>query len=99
MATNRKWTSMEDAEIIRYVERYPQNLKKCFLMVSEVIDRTPGAVAYRWYSHVSKDPANLCFFTASQVHISPNRKNAEGVANTTNIWNRLKRALHAIGLC
>lgn len=90
----KKWTAEEDERILQQVRAFPQNLTKCFLIVSEVLDRTPGAVANRWYTVVSKKPNATCFFTASPKHISKNRKNGEGVASTMSIWKKLLRIIN-----
>lgn len=87
--TNRKWTEEEDNLLLRQVRAFPQNLNKCFLMVAQNIDRTPGAVANHWYTVVSKRPDSTCFFTASSKHVSRNRKNGKGVESNNNIWHRL----------
>ena len=92
----RKWTPTEDATILLYVKARPQNLHKCFLMVSEQLGRTEAAVANRWYGTISKDPANVCFFTASPKHISKNRKNGEGVESNSSIWRRLMNVIRSI---
>jgi hypothetical protein len=93
----KRWTKDEDNTILRHVKARPQNLKFCFLMVSEQIGRTPGAVANRWYSVVSKDPRNMCFFTASPSHVSRNRKNGEGEESNPGIWRRLITVLRSLG--
>ena len=98
MSANRKWTAREDAEIMRVIERNPHNLHKCFILISDRIDRTPGAVENRWYAHVSKDPVNKAFFTASRHHVSMKRKNGTGETSNVTVWNKLMRALHSIGL-
>lgn len=85
----KRWTAEEDARLLQQVRAFPQNLNKCFLIVSQVTGRTPGAVANHWYSTVSKDPQNTCFFTASTQHISKNRKNGKGVVSSPSIWKRL----------
>ena len=96
MSKNRIWTSQEDATVVRYVKARPQNLHKCFVMVAEQIDRTPGAVASHWYTKLSKDPGNLCFFTASTKHVSKNRKNGAGVTTNRSIWRRLLSIIKGI---
>ncbi len=85
----RKWTQEEDELLLRQVKAFPQNLNRCFLMVSQNIDRTPGAVANHWYQVVSKKPDVVCFFTASSHHVSKNRKNGTGVETNASIWRRL----------
>ena len=86
---NRKWTRQEDLRLIRQIQAFPQNLHKCFMIVAEELGRTEGGVAGRWYQHVSHDPANMCFFTASPKHVSRNRKNGMGEASSQSIWRRL----------
>lgn len=84
---NRKWTAEEEDILMRQVKTFPQNLSRCFLIVSEQIERTPGAVANHWYNKTSKSP-ELVFGTISPVHFSRNRKNGMGVSITRTIWQR-----------
>ena len=93
---NKRWTTAEDARLARQVKAFPQNLHKCFLMVAEELGRTESAVAGRWYQHVSKDPSNVCFFTASPRHVSKNRKNGKGVETNTSIWRRLMNIIRGL---
>lgn len=86
---NRRWTRQEEQRLLDQVRVFPQNLHHCFMIVAEEIGRTPLAVANHWYTKVSKDPENMCFFTASPRHVSRNRKNGEGTASTQSIWRRL----------
>ena len=95
---NRRWTHEEDERLLRHVKARPQNLHYCFMMVAEEIGRTEGAVANRWYAVVSKDPANMCFFTASPHHISKNRKNGMGVESNGSIWRSLLAVFHRFHL-
>lgn len=85
----RKWTEEEENRLIQQVRIFPQNLTRCFLIVSEVIGRSPKAVSLHWYSVVSKRPDITCFFTASPKHIAKNRKNSSGVESCRNIWQHL----------
>lgn len=94
--TNRKWTEEEEDRLLRQVKAFPQNLNRCFLIVSEEIDRTPSAVANHWYTVVSKKPNSTCFFTASPKHISRNRKNGKGVESNRTIWQRLMSIIRNI---
>lgn len=93
---NKRWTIAEDERLARQVKAFPQNLRKCFFMVAEELGRTESAVAGRWYQHVSKDPANVCFFTASPKHVSKNRKNGEGVETNNSIWRRLLNVIRGL---
>lgn len=94
--TSKKWTEEEEQRLIRQVRAFPQNLNKCFLIVSEEIERTPAAVASHWYSVTSKRPDVLCFFTASAKHVAKNRKNGEGVPSNPSIWRRLLTVLRSL---
>lgn len=93
MSNHRRWTEEEDNLLLRQVKAFPQNLHKCFVIVAESTDRTPRAVASHWYMVVSKRPDAVCFFTASEKHISKNRKNGVGVESTRNIWQRFMAIL------
>lgn len=89
----KRWSVEEDKLLIRQVSAFPQNLNKCFIVVSEVTGRSVGAVSNHWYTKVSKDPSILCFFTASEKHISKNRKNGMGERSNSSIWKRLLRII------
>ena len=93
----KKWTRSEDLRLLRQVGVFPQNLHKCFVIVAEELGRTEGAVANHWYSKVSRDPANVCFFTASPKHVSKNRKNGMGEESNGSIWRRLMAVIRSIG--
>lgn len=93
---NKRWTAAEDARLLRQVKAFPQNLNKCFIIVAEELERTDKAVAAHWYTKVSKDPRNTCFFTASPKHISKNRKNGAGVESNSSIWRRLMNIIRSI---
>ena len=92
----KRWSRAEDLKIIRYVQARPQNLHKCFMMVAEELGRTESAVAGRWYTVVSRDPANMCFFTASPKHVSKNRKNGMGEESNSTIWRKLLAVIRSI---
>lgn len=92
----KKWTTEENARLLRQVRSFPQNLHKCFLIVSEEIGRTDKAVQAHWYQHLSKQPDAMCFFTASPKHVSKNRKNGMGVETNGSIWRRLMAVIRSI---
>lgn len=91
--TNRKWTAEENQQLLRQVRAFPQNLTRCFLIVSEQTGRTPQAVANHWYTVVSKQRDSTCFFTASPHHVSRNRKNGMGNQSNASIWQRLMNVI------
>lgn len=92
----RKWTSEEDDILLKQVQKCPQNLNHCFLAVAQNINRTTSAIASHWYTVVSKRPDVVCFFTASQHHVSKNRKNGKGVATSESIWQKLLRIIRSL---
>ena len=100
MAENRRtlkrWTEAEDRRLLQQIRVFPQNLNKCFLIVSEVIGRSPGACANRWYTKLSKDPANAMFLTVSSHHKILNRKNGEGIRSTRSVFRRILKLLKLI---
>lgn len=94
--SHKKWTEEEEQRLIRQIRAFPQNLNKCFLIVSEEIERTPAAIASHWYSVTSKRPDVLYFFTASAKHVAKNRKSGEGVPSNPSIWRRLITVLRSL---
>ena len=92
----RSWTQEEEARLLRQVKAFPQNLNRGFNIVADEIGRTPGAVANHWYTKLSKDPDVMCFFTASPVHVSRNRKNGIGTQSNASIWRRLLDVIRSI---
>lgn len=94
--TNRRWTRAEEEILLSHVKQNPQNLHNCFIAVGRTTGRSAKAVASHWYTRTSKDPDNLCFFTASSRHVSKNRKNGEGVVSTNSIWQRFLRVLRSL---
>ena len=93
----KRWKRSEDLRLIKQVQAFPQNLHKCFVIVAEELGRTESGVAGRWYTHVSHDPANTCFFTASPKHVSKNRKNGMGETSNGSIWRKLMAIIRNIG--
>lgn len=92
----RKWTEDEEQRLIRQVRAFPQNLNKCFLIVSEEIGRTPSAVAAHWYSVISKRPDVKIICTATEKYIAVNRKNSGFIESTPSIWRRILAVLKSL---
>lgn len=103
MATNKhgkrqvkRWTPEEDKRLLQQIRVFPNNLQKCFIIVSEVTGRSPGACANRWYTKLSKDPDNAMFLTVSSHHKILNRKNGEGMRSTRSVFQRILKLLKLI---
>lgn len=97
----KRWSEEEDGVLLRYVETYPHNLHKCFIMVSEHltdagVPRSVGAVSAHWYSVLSKKTNHVCFFSASKKSIARNRKNTMGTEISSSIWQRFLRIIRSI---
>ena len=92
----RKWTEEEDRLLLNQVRAFPQNLTKCFLIVSEMTNRTPSSVSAHWYTSLSKRDDVLCFFTASPKHVSRNRKNGAGEETSESIWKKFLKIINSI---
>ena len=89
----KRWTPEEDRRLLQQIRVFPQNLSKCFIIVGEVLDRTPTACAARWYTKLSKDPSNAIFLTVSEKHKVVNRKNGEGETSSRSVFQRILRIL------
>lgn len=92
----RRWTAEEDTRLLQQIRVFPHNLSKCFITVADVLDRTPTACASRWYTKLSKDPANAVFVTISARHKTLNRKNGEGTSSSESVFRRILRILRLI---
>lgn len=93
VGTKKRWTPEEDKRLLQQIRVFPQNLHKCFLIVGEVIGRTPTACASRWYTKLSKDPSNAVFLTVSEKHKTINRKNGEGTSCNRSIFRKILKLL------
>ena len=94
--TVKRWTDEEDQLLLRQIDAFPHNLNKCFLMVSQQIDRSPGAVAAHWYSVLSKRDDIWKFVTLSAHHCSRNRKNGVGIESSVSVWNRIVKIVKTL---
>lgn len=90
----KRWSAGEDDRLIENVRNHPTNLKHAFQLTAQEVQRTPGAVASRWYLYVSKN-GSTPFLTMSGKHIAANRKNGKGVPTKLSLY---KRILAILGL-
>lgn len=79
MSTKRRWTEAEDSRLFSQVKAFPQNLSKCFYIVSTELNRSPHAVCQRWYSVTSKKPQYAGFCT-----------NSTNTSSIKKLWASLK---------
>lgn len=73
MCKIRFYTKEEDAVILQCVSENAGNLTKAFKKASELIDRTPAAIQFRYREHLKK--TEVAFFT-----VGVNKKNFNSVA-------------------
>ena len=97
MTTKRRWTNDEEQVIIAKVRRHSNNLQRAFKEAAEEIDRTEGAVEFRWYSKLRS--TEVVFMTVSAKRKTVNTKNIiQGKQDTSeevqlSIWRRILRLL------
>lgn len=88
-----KWAHEEDIALLNQIRCFPTNLKRCFQIIAEQLDRTPCGVASHWYASLSKKEWALCFLTISPQHVCKNRKNGVGERSNTSVWNKILTVL------
>ena len=90
----KRWTQAEEDRLIANVEKNVLCLAKAFKQTAIETQRTPGAVAARWYQYTSKN-CGTKFATISGKHVASNRKNAKGKPLKLSLF---KRILSLLGL-
>jgi hypothetical protein len=75
--TLKRWTPEEERVLRDQVSRRPNNLSEAFRRTAALTDRTFRSVEQHWY-YIIKHQTNVCFMTASDKSVSPNRKNVIG---------------------
>lgn len=77
----RFYTKEEDAVILQCVSENSGNLTQAFKKASELIDRTPAAIQFRWREHLKKQEVafltvgvNVKNFNNSNVPVNPHVK-------------------------
>lgn len=91
MPYNRRWTAEEDSTLLTEVSKSPQNLREAFEAAGELIDRTPNACAFRWYSSVRHNTSSIAFTLVGAHGASKNSKlggDTKKVSKT--LWERIK---------
>lgn len=77
----RFYTKEEDAVILKCVSENSGNLTQAFRKASELIDRTPAAIQFRWREHLKKREVafltvgvNVKNFNNSDTPVNPHVK-------------------------
>ena len=90
----KRWTKAENDLLVRQVKAFPHNLNKCFIIVGEMTNRTPKAVAAHWYKVTSKDPnTEVVFGFLAPKSFSKNRKGGKGIPHSLNVFKRILKVL------
>lgn len=95
MANSRKgvkrnpWTSKEEDRLIANVEKHVLCLTKAFEITSKEIQRSPKAVAARWYQRTSIQSGRTLFATISGKHVAVNRKNGKGQPLKLSMYKKI----------
>jgi hypothetical protein len=90
----KRWSQAEEDILIKNVEKNVLCLHKAFEQTALEIQRSPGAVAARWYQYTSKN-CGTKFATISGRHVASNRKNSKGKPLKLSIF---KKILSLLGL-
>lgn len=90
MPYNRRWTAEEDSILLAEVSKSPQNLRKAFEATGELVNRTPEACSFRWYSSVRHN-TSIAFTLVGANGASKNSK-LGGTTKKVNktLWERIK---------
>lgn len=75
----RFYTKEEDAVILQCVSENSGNLTRAFKKASELIDRTPAAIQFRWRGHLKK--REVAFLT---VGVNAKNFNNDSAVTSTN---------------
>ena len=89
------WTQAEEERLINNVEKHVLCLTKAFEVTSKEIQRSPKAVAARWYQRTSIQSGRTLFATMSGKHVAINRKNSKGQPLKLSVY---KKILSFLGL-
>lgn len=89
--TNVKYDVNTDKEIVDYIIKNPGNIQKACRELSIKLNRTPGAISYRWYFLSKKNKLNKSFILIGKNKHSNNRKNTEDtIKHKISLWKKLK---------
>lgn len=77
--TRRRWTEQEDDAIEKTLNEEALNLREAFEKLAEELDRSPGAVEFRWYGVLNnpehpKYRGTKCFVTICRKRALINKK-------------------------
>lgn len=91
MPYTRRWTAEEDSTLLTEVSKSPENLQKAFKITGELVNRTPNACAYRWYSSVRHNTSSIAFTLVGAHGASKNSKIGGDTKKVNKtLWERIK---------
>lgn len=69
----KKWEESEELFIVRKIMKDPHNLQQVFRESSTVLNRTPEAITFRYYTKIRNN--NKLFMLVSSNYVGENSKN------------------------
>lgn len=103
MKQYKRWTKEEDEILVQALKANPHNKAKVFKLVATKINRTVGAISYRWYNYLSNPYSKHyvgCMFTMlGHTSKMDNRTISREPYHTIpkpikkGIWNKIKKLL------
>ena len=69
----KKWEESEELFIVRKIMKDPYNLQQVFRESSTILNRTPGAITFRYYTKIRRN--HKLFMLVSPNYVGENSKN------------------------
>lgn len=96
--SKKLYTTKEDDYIFAVVKDSEETLSKCFIALAEELDRSPQAIAQRWYKYLSNPESPYYRGTASlyikRKKVGINRTNFKySIEVRESWWTRVLRFL------
>lgn len=103
MVEHKRWTKEEDKILVQAIKANPHNKAEAFRSVSKKLDRTEGAISYRWYNYLSNPESKYyigCMFTMIGHSTRMNNRTISNKHTHINptpikkgIWGKIKKLL------
>lgn len=101
MTTRRRWTKEEDETLVQVIKDHPHNRSEAFSIAASILDRTVGAIAFRWYNTLSNPESpkytGCCFTMLGEASSLINRSmvttKVVPMDHKPSIWYGIKKLL------
>lgn len=95
--TLRRWTSDEETVVLSTIKSFPDNIQEAFRKSGREINRSPEAVAYKYYNNLKLKYPNVISVGTSKGFSVKNTKNrANRSENQSESLAPLLRPVHRI---